>query len=60
MTAYEAMADILNINEGVEYLKSKNTDSVPDKDICNIVDTLLRYRDILVECMVNTQLNIGE
>ena len=51
MTAYDMCMTILDINEGIEYLKSKNTDSEPDLQMCCIVDVLDSYRDMLISTL---------
>ena len=59
MTAYKAMAEILNINEDLEYLKSKNTGSQPNQRICGLVALLENYKSVLMQLMLNTELKIG-
>ena len=59
MTAYKAMAEILNINDDVEYLKSKNNGNQPNKRICGLIESLENYKTLLMLAMLNTELNIG-
>ena len=51
MTAFEAMSEILDINETVERLKDSNTGTQPDLNICQEVDLLVKYRELLVELL---------
>ena len=58
-TAYNAMTDILSINETIEQLKSRNADNVPDLVLCNSVSLLSEYRKVLVEAMKHTEIQFG-
>lgn len=49
MTACDLFDDILDMNESIEYLKSKNNSSTPDLQICKAVTVLTKYRDILID-----------
>lgn len=53
-TAYDLMVAILDINETMEKLKERNTESVPDLDLCNANKLLLQYRDVCVDLLKQT------
>ena len=56
MTAFDAMNEILDINELIESIKAKNVDTVPDLVSCRSVDKLSNYRELLVDIMQNITL----
>lgn len=58
MTAYEAMGKILDINELVENLKSRNTGKEPDLDLCKATELLEDYRNLIVLEMMATDLKV--
>ena len=58
MNAHEAMNAILDINETVEEMKSKNTDTTPDLLSCKAVELLIQYRELLVAEMKSTTLGV--
>lgn len=60
MTAYDALVQVLNVNELVDDIKSVNTDNVANPTLCRITDTLVSYRGLLLDCMENTELNVGQ
>ena len=55
-TAYYAMTQILDCNEVLEDLKNANTDDVPNKRLCKLIELVHNYRGLLVEEMQNTTL----
>lgn len=58
MTAYDAMGKILDINELLEALKSRNTGKEPDLDLCKATELLEDYRDLIVMEMMVTNLKV--
>lgn len=58
MNAFDAMVDVLTINETVEKLKNKNTGDYPDKMISDLIRLLVHYRDVLTEEMSATTLKV--
>ena len=56
MKAYSAMMSILDINETLEKIKSKNTDSEPDLVLCKTCNLLESYRDLLCNELMKTDL----
>lgn len=58
MNAFEAMNSVLDINETIEGLKARNTDSTPDLLNCKAVELLGQYRTLLVAEMEATTLGV--
>ena len=58
MTAYEAMSTLLDINETIEALKSRNTANAPDLELCKAVELLEGYRHLLALEMMETSLKV--
>ena len=58
MTAYDAMLDILSINESIDAIKNRNTGDQPNLLDCTVVDLLTRYRTLLTEEMTATMLEV--
>lgn len=58
MTAYDAMLDILSINESLDAIKNRNTGDQPDLLDCTVIDLLARYRTLLAEEMAVTMLEV--
>lgn len=57
MTGYEAMTQILDVNETLEELKKINVGDGPDLFVCKIADLLDSYRTVLIQEMKNTELD---
>ena len=58
MNAYEAMVSILDINETLEEMKKNNTNDYPDLVSCKAQELLVKFRDVLVEEMKRTVLEV--
>lgn len=56
ITAYGAMVAILDINETIEDLKSRNTDKQPDTVLCKTTGLLADYREVLISAMEHTEI----
>jgi len=59
MTATDAMLTILDINEVSEKIKQENMERIPNLDWCKANMLLSGYRELLLNIMDNTELNIG-
>lgn len=60
MTATEAMLTILDINEITESMKNENMGTEPNAQLCKLTELLTNYRELLIDCMDNTELNVGK
>ena len=59
MTAYDAFIEVMDINESIEALKEVNNEKEPNLAVCKITDLLMNYRDLLGDCLKNTEVNCG-
>lgn len=57
-TAYEAMLDILNTNETLESIKNRNMGDQPDLIDMRSIAMLENYRDLLIEEMKVSPLEV--
>lgn len=58
MTGYDAMHDILDVNEILSELREKNIDRTPDLTSCKLNDLLVNYRELLIQELRATPLQV--
>ena len=56
MNAHEAFVEILDINETIEGLKSRNTGNTVDGILCSAVTLLSNYRTVIDNELKNTEI----
>lgn len=56
MSAYDAFTAVLDINETIDELKSRNNGKTPDFTLCRATTLLADYRGVLSELMRQTDI----